>query len=207
MINSMRRLYNTVDRLFDRQAIQQDVNWDNELNRSDQPKTARQAFASIQKTAQDWDTRPQLKLISAPEGVDADGTARRWEFFFDLPSRRARLECDWSLQWDSSQDDYAGSQIEARVRPFPELGSKLYRMVNEGLMLYRQLHGLWREERRRTPDLPTAFRDSDEVMDELIKLGLVDPTEEIVLNTGQTPSGVLSWVAHTRHDKHFASLE
>ena len=38
-----------------------------------------------------------IKLITASENLDASGKASRWEFFFDLPKRRAKAAVAWVL--------------------------------------------------------------------------------------------------------------
>jgi hypothetical protein len=64
-----------------------------------------------------------LKQLLAPQGVQPDGAAERWQFRFELPT--------------------------ARATPFPPPGSELGTGVAEGRLPCAGLSGVWREERRR----------------------------------------------------------
>jgi hypothetical protein len=206
MSDTLRRLYNSVDLFFDRRALTQELRFSQDLGDTNEPKTARYAFQFARQAAVTLDPEASLKLIVSPDGIGADGTSARWEFFFDLPARRAKLECDWFLPWEVETDRFGMAQLEVVARPFPPLSSPLRQMVKDGKLLHRKLIGFWKKEYRRSPELPLPFRDSDEAMAELRRQGL-DPAEvEFSLGTDQSPAGKLSWVAQTRDHEFFVDL-
>lgn len=115
MLEPLRRLYNTVDRFFDRRALTQELHFSRDLKESNQV-TARHAFQVALQAAQQLDRGACLKLI-AGHAVNHDGTSSRWEFFFDLPARRAKLACDWALTWDAAADDFGPARLEIMALP------------------------------------------------------------------------------------------
>jgi hypothetical protein len=162
------------------------------------PATAYQAFAMVLPVVREVDLDARLKRITASENLDAQGRASRWEFFFDLPSRRAKLQCDWLLPWDEQTDDFAHARLEGMVRPFPPTDSVFYVMVAEGKLLHRQIVGLWNQEYQRSPNLPFHFRDSDEVIAELARQGLDISGSDFSLTTEAVHGQPPNWVAQTR---------
>ncbi len=205
-INDIRRLYNALGQSFDRQVLDQAVHASHRIENSSTPVSAGQAFSLVLAEAKNMDTKARLKLISAADGVQADGRATRWEFFFDLPRRRAKLECAWFLVWDKRADAFVATQVEVRAQPFPASDNKLRQLVDEGELLYQQLRGLWQQERKRTPDLPHKFRDSDAVIRELAELDNNLLNHELSLSTGLNPQGKPCWVARTRSDNFYLDL-
>jgi hypothetical protein len=206
MSEIVRRLYNRIDRFFDRQSLTQELRSSRELKEGNNPQTARPVFERVWQAAQELDRKACLKMIVSPGGVDQAGASARWEFFFDLPRRRAKLECNWFLPWVTERDSFGSAHLELIARPFPPVNSPLRQMVNEGTLLYRQLAGFWEEERRRSPDLPLHFRNSDEVIVALIQQGLNLLEDEFSLGTGQSPQGSLAWVAQTRGRDFYTAL-
>ena len=203
MIETLRRLYNAVDRLFDHGALKQEVQTSRDLIES-HPVTARNAFEVVWQAARQLDHNPHLKLIVGHE-VNPDGTARRWEFFFDLPTRRAKLACDWSLTWDASKDGFGRGRLIITAQPFPPAESIYYQIVRDGKLLHRQLIGLWNQELRRSPKLPLRFKDSSDVMAEFLQQGL-DPAEaEFSFGTVQRSTGRPGWMARTRDNHTFST--
>lgn len=166
-----------------------------------------QAYKSIQPIAQKLDRQAHLRSISSQEGLDKDGASSHWEFFFDLPQRRARLICDWFLPWNEATDNFGPATIEVVVNPFPPLDSPLRQLVKEGKLLHRQLIGLWKQECRRSSYLPSRFRDTDTVVAEFRQQGLDVTQVEFSLHTGQSPEGRPSWIAQTRRDRYYAAFE
>jgi hypothetical protein len=206
MSNALRRLYNRVDRFFDRRTLTQELRSSHELKGSNEPQTARQVFEVAWQAAQELDREACLKLIVSPQGVDQQGASAHWEFFFDLPQRRAKLEGNWFLPWEDERQGFGFARFDLIARPFPAANSLLRQMVNEGKLLHRQLAGFWEEERRRSPDLPLHFRNSDEAIIELMRQGLDLLQDEFSLGTGQSPEGSLAWVAQTRKREFYAEL-
>ena len=203
-INHVRRGYNAIDSIFDRRVLKQAGYSVRELKSVEGGRTARQAFDPVLKIAREWDPDARLKLITAPDGLQPNGAAYRWEFFFDLVNRRGKLECDWISIWDAAADRFTSVRIETKAQPFPPIGSKLNQMVTEGQLLYRQLSGLWRDEWQRTPDLPPQFRESDSVVQALSAQGVDLRIDECSLSTGLDANGQPSWVVQTRAgDYHF----
>ena len=90
MIETLRRLYNRIDRLFDYRTLNQEIRFSRDLAESDQV-TARQAFAVALEAAKELDRNPHLKLIVGHD-VNQDGTAWKWEFFFDLPTAPGKTD-------------------------------------------------------------------------------------------------------------------
>src|SRR5262245_61830009 len=138
MSDTLRRWYNTVDRFFDRQALTQELRFWRDLQDAAEPRTARYAFELARRVAEELDHEACLKLIVAPDGVRADGTSTLWEFFFDLPARRAKLECDWFLPWEAETRRFGLARLEVIARPFPPATSPLRQMVKDGKLLHRQ---------------------------------------------------------------------
>ncbi len=199
-ITDIRRLYNSLGQTLDRQALREEIHDIHRLDDSTSPITAGQAFKQIIPVVKEIDSKPKLKLISAAGTIQTDGSATRWEFFFDLPKKRAKLECGWYLQWDDSEDDYHGAQIELRAQPFPTADNPLRQMVDQGELLYQQLDGLWQQERKRSPDLPAKFRDSDAVIRELADQDIDLLKHELSLSTGVNARGKTCWLVQTRSE-------
>jgi hypothetical protein len=206
MSDALRRIYNSIDLLFDTRAISQEMRFSRAGAGSRLPKTALQVFNEIQPIAKDLDRDARLKMIVSQLGVDLDGTSSHWEFFFDLTQRRAQMVCEWVLPWDQDMDGYEPASIEIVVRPFPAPNSLIRKAVREGKLLHRQMVGMWKQEYKRRPDLPHKFRDSGIAMADFLQQGL-DPAQfEFSLSTGQSPQGLLRWIAQTRHDTYSSSF-
>lgn len=73
-----------------------------------------------------------------------------------------------------------------------------------GVMLHRQLYGLWQQERRRRPDRPMHFLDSDAALSEFTRQGLDITRDEFSLSTGQSPEGCICWIAQARQKVYYA---
>ena len=207
MSDTLRRVYNAVDLLFDTRAISQESRYSREEGESRLPKTALQAFKKIRPFAYDLDRQARFKKIVSQQGINIGGTSVHWEFFFDLTRRRAKLSCDWVLSWDEGIDDYGPARIEIAVRPFPPENSPIRKAVKEGKLLHRQMMGLWRREYTRLPNLPDKFRDTDIVLADFLKQGLDITQFEFSLHTDLSPQGQLSWIAQTRYDTYYSSFE
>jgi len=206
MIDNFRKFYNSVDRFFDRRAISEKIQLSREIPGDENPKTAGRTFAAILPMVREFDRQAQLKLIVSQQGVDAHGTGSHWEFFFDLPDRRAQLVCDWKLLQDEKTDSYLQPRIEIVVNPFPPVDSPVRGMVRDGQLLQRQLIGMWQQEVKRTPALSHRFRDSDLAIADFSKQGL-DPTQsEFSLRTGRSAEGHPGWIAQTGDRSYFAAF-
>lgn len=206
MITRFRRFYNAVERCFDRRAFCQEMRFSREAGDEKQPKTARQAWEAILPVVRQYDRKVALKRIVSQGGIDGKGASSHWEFFFDLVIRRAKLSCEWVLDWDNLIDDYRSSHIEIAISPFPSENSPVRQLVRDGHLLYPQLSGLWIQERKRLPDLPYRFRDTQGVAADLLAQGLDLTTTEFSLSTGQSPQGRLCWMAQTRKDTYYVPL-
>jgi hypothetical protein len=206
MLNNFRKFYNSVDRFFDRRAISEKIQFSRDIPGEDRPKTAGQALAVTQPVASEFDRRAQLKLIASQQGVGADGTSVHWEFFFDLPDRRAQLAAEWKLTWNETADRHGKAQIVITVNPFPPADSPVRRMAQEGQLLHKQMVGMWEQELRRRPTLPHRFRDTDLVMSDFSKQGLDPSQSEFSLCTGQSSEGRPCWIAQTRDKSYFAAF-
>jgi len=206
MISKFRSLYNKIDRLFDPYAITQETNISRDFGMDKQPKTAKQALQMILPTVRKFDQKACLKSIVSQHGIDLHGTSAHWEFFFDLDRRKAKLTGEWALVWDDNADNYASSHIEVIVRPFPPADSPLRHMVQEGHLLYRQLAGMWKQERERRLDLPGRFRDTDVALADFSQQGLDVTLTEFSLSTGYSPDGRLCWIAQTRYKTYYVAF-
>jgi len=202
----LRRIYNKVARRLDRQALLQEKRFLHEVGDPGSFKSASRAFSLVFPFVREIDSSAKLKMMVAPEGTDGVGAAFRWEFFFDLPRRRAQVEAKWFLRWDETLDGFGAARIEIIARPFPPMNSVFRTMVENGQLLYPQLRGLWQQERRRVVDLPHSFRDSDIALAELVRQGLKPSDAEFSLGTGTGPEGRPAWIAQTRTQSFYTEL-
>lgn len=198
MSDAVRRVLNTVDRMFDRACLREPRDIYHPVPDVTAPCTARTAFDHVLEQARRIDHKAALKLISAPDGLSPDGAAQCWEFFFDLPGRRAKLAAAFRLPMNDDGDFDLPAEIAGTAAPFPDPDGVYARMVSDGKLLYRQLGGLWRQEMKRGPALPHGFRDSDEAARDLAarSAGIFDT--EFGFSTGIGDDGKTCWVAQTR---------
>ncbi len=171
-MSALRRGLNHIERALDRSSLHAPVTEQRRLRGGGVPCLASVALEQAVQVAQRFDEEARLKRLVAPLGTQADGAALRWEFGFDLPRRRAKLDCDWYLDHDARAGRFGRECFDLRAAPFPPSDSLLARGVAEGRVAYGQLAGVWRDERRLTPDLPLVFADSDVALVELQALGL-----------------------------------
>jgi hypothetical protein len=207
MREPLRKIYNAVDILFDRQAITEELRSTHEVRGANQPTTAGQAFQLIRPFVRQVDRQARLKSIISQQGLNPDGSSTHWEFFFDLPQRRAHLVSEWILSWDELIDAYGPAKITIFANPFPPPGSPLRQLVKEGKLLHQQLIGLWKQECKRVTYLPEKFRNTDAVTEDLSRQGLDLTLIEFALSTGHSPDGRLSWIAQTRSKKYFVPFD
>lgn len=192
LLDGLRRFYNSVEIFFDRRSLIEEVRLSRTIESQNKPVTARQAFLPCLSIAREFDRGAQLKLIVCPDGnIEQDGISPRWEFFFDLPKRHAKMNCAWFLTWNENADVFDTARIEIVARPFPPQDSSLRKLVKDGKILYRQLTGMWDAEYRRKANLPHRFRDSNNVMREFAQKGLNLTETKITLiaedNKGKQP--------------------
>ncbi len=204
MSDTLRRMYNSIDRLFDIWAITQESRYSRNGGDSKSPITALQAFRLVQRVIRELDWQYQLTMITSQHGLTANGTSQHWEFFFLLLRRRAEVVCEWVLPWNEAIDDYGQAKIEVTVTPFPAVLSPMRTAVKEGKLLHQQMIGLWRRECQSRPTLPARFRDTETVMADFVRQGLDVSQAEFSLHTGQSPQGTLSWIAQARHLAYFS---
>jgi hypothetical protein len=204
MSDSLRRIYNSIDRLFDVWAITQELRHSREGGESRSPKTALQAFQSVQPVIRELDRQSQLKMITSQQGLTFNGTSAHWEFFFNLFRRRAEAVCEWVLPWNEAIDDYGQAEIEISINPFPAVNSPIRTAVREGKLLHQQMTGMWRQECKRRPTLPAHFRDTDIVLADFVRQGLDITQAEFSLSTGHSPQGKLCWIAQTRNAAYYS---
>lgn len=204
MSESLRRIYNSIDRVFDVWAIKQELRYSRDGGESRSPITALQAFQLAQPIIRELDRQSQLKMIVSQQGLTANGTSAHWEFFFNLFRRRAETVCEWVLPWNDATDDYGQANIEVIVTPFPRVNSSLRTAVSEGKLLHRQIIDMWRQECKRRPTLPTQFRDTGAALVDFVRQGLDPAQTEFSLYTGQSPQGKLCWIAQTRNVAYYS---
>jgi hypothetical protein len=206
MSDMLRRAYNSIERLFDIHAISQKLRYSRGDGESKLPKTAFQAFQSIHPLTHTLDRQARLKMIVSQQGVNISGTSSHWEFFFDLPRRRAQVVCEWVLFSGESADEYQRAGIEITVNPFPPANSPIRQAVRQGKMHHQQMVGMWKQECLRRPNLPTNFRDSDIALADFVKQGLDITQAEFSLCTGQFPQGTPCWIAQTRNAAYYSTF-
>lgn len=202
----LRRLYNHVACRLDRSSLTEETRRELDLGAAVEPKSALEALALGRRLVERLDRRARLTKIAAPAGTLANGSAQRWEYLFDLAAARARAELVWSLVWDESLDRWVGARVELIARPFVPRGGTLWKLLEEGKLLYPQIAGLWRQELGRTSPLPRRIRDSTEVLPALIRAGLRPEEVEFSLTTEVKPPVEPRWVAHTRREAYFVPL-
>jgi hypothetical protein len=202
--DSIRRIYNSVDQLFDVWAMKQEVTYSRDVEVSRLPITAWQAFQLVRPAVRELDWQYQLKMITSQQGLTSNGTSAHWEFFFDLIRRRAEVVCEWVLPWDEALDNYGQARARLAATPFPAVNSPIRSAVREGKLLHQQMIAMWRQECERRPTLPTQFRDTDVALADFTRQGLDISQAEFSLYTGQSPQGRLSWIAQTRDTAYYS---
>ncbi len=204
MSDTLRRIYNSIDRAFDGRAITQDLMYTRAGGGAGSPITALQAFQLAQAVVCELDRQYQLTMIVSQHGVNVNGASAHWEFFFNLLRRRAEATCEWVLPWNEALDGYGQAEIDMRVTPFPAVHSPIRAAVQDGKLLHRQMIGMWRRECERRPSLPVQFRDTDIALADFARQGLDIFRAEFSLTTGQSPHGRLSWIAQTRDAAYYS---
>lgn len=206
MSDSIRRIYNNLERFFDRHVISDQINISKTDELDIKQKTALAAYDCIKPLLLRYDKQASLKMIVSQTGIDTNGTSNHWEFFWDLPNQRAKVVSDWQLVWDDDKDSFRASKIQITINPFPPGDSPVRKLVADGKMLYRQMIGMWIQEYRRTPKLPGKFIDTDKIISDFISKGLRIEETEFSLSTGVSSDGLLSWIAHSREGIYFTTF-
>jgi hypothetical protein len=196
-MSAWRRLNNRIDRWLDRRSLHAPVESVQVLGVGGVPCLASVAIERAAQQAQALDRDARLKQVLAPQGTQPDGAASRWQFHFELPRARARLAVDWYLDGDVRGGRFGHETIAVRAEPFPPSESVLAQGVAEGKVRYARLGRVWKEERRRTPDLPMAFRESDVAVADLARRGLALDGTGFTLGVAAEAGGALVWVART----------
>lgn len=206
MSDLFRRIYNAIDMRLDRKTIQEERRLTYAGVGTRHPVTACQALKHILPAVRVLDRQARLKSIVSQSGISIGGLSPHWEFFFDLPQRRARISAHWSLPWEADLDHYGPAGISLFVKPFPPANSYLRQLVKEGKLLHQQLTGLWQQECQKTDYLPDKFRDSDSAAAEFSQQGLDLTQVEFTLCTGQSPGGRPAWIAQTRRKQYYTGF-
>lgn len=191
--NGLRRIFNSVDKLFHSKVLQEEVRFTRSGLTTSGALTMGAVYALCQNIAEEFEWRPSLTMIAAPEGTDRMGMAHRWEFFFNLTKKRAKLECTWTMK-----EDGAEAQIEVCARPFPPADSPLHQQVAQGQLLLRQVIGLWKQECRNQPPLPKHFNNSDTALIKFVQQGFDPATDEFSLTAKTTEADGACWILQTR---------
>lgn len=195
-MSAWRRFSNRVDRWLDRRSLREPLETSTTSRGGGVPCLASSAFERAVAQVQRLDRDAQLKQVLAPHGTQADGAASRWQFHFDLPRARARAVVDWYLD-GSASGRFGREVLTLQATPFPPPGSVLAQGIAEGRLRYARLGRVWKEERRRTPELPQVFRDSDAALVELARRGLRVDDGGFTLGVAAESGGALVWVART----------
>ena len=190
----LRRLLNGIDRRLDGASLRETRSGLERSAGGGVPGLASQALERAMQLAQRHDGNARLKRVAAPRGMGRDGAAACWTFGFELPAHRAKLTVQWYLDGDRHAGRFGRECLQWQLDPFPAPDSVLAQGVAQGKLPYGLLARAWREERRRSPDLPLAFRDSDVLAGELDRHGLLVSDGAFSLASELTPSGT-AWVA------------
>ena len=190
----LRRIYNKIDAVFDRGALEKEHRFTRSALTTHGSLTLGAVYALCQNIAGEFDDKPRLTLAAAPEGTDRNGAGRRWELFFYLPKRRAVLECAWIMPENEEEE----ARIEVTARPFPPEDSSLRTMVAQGKLLRRQLIGMWQAELHKHPELPRHFHNSDRALIKFVQQGLDPAAEEFSLTAKYVDGRQANWVLKTR---------
>lgn len=206
MSDRLRRIYNQIDRAFDRSALTEVAEARFPITGLQDPLTCRHALEEVLPKARTFDGSAVLKMAASEPGLQPGGLSFMWEFFFDLPKRRAKLACQLKIGDGPSTTREPGDALYFRATPFPAVNSPFRAMATEGKLLHRQLIGQWNAERRRTPDMPARFRDSDVVYEHLLRAGLDPQMDEHSFSSGVREDGRLGWQAQTRRQTFWVDL-
>lgn len=202
-MSAWRRFNNGIERWLDRSSLQAPLTLKERPPGGGVPCLVSHALEQAVREAQRLDEDARLKHVLAPQGAASDGAARRWEFVFDLPERRAKMLSQWYLDGDLKFGRFGRECFDAAVKPFPLIDSALALGIAEGRFAYAQRAVAWREERRRTPDLPMTLRDSDAAMADLERQGLAPPPGGFVLRNAIGPKGENVWLAVIGETQYF----
>lgn len=205
--NTLRRLYNSFEHRMDKRVLNQDIRTVHKLEGAREPLTACESLTKIWPLVRQMDESAHLKAVGSPNGVDATGRSSRWNFYIELHSRRARLHCSWLLPWDESGNGFSAPVLDVRAKPYPPEDSVYRQMVSQGKMLCHELTELWQQERRRRPDLPLHFRDSDVVIRELTDKGLDIAANRFTLSTAKATNGKIHWLAKVDDYAFYANFK
>lgn len=192
--NTLRRIFNSFENRMDKRVLNQEIRSVEDLG-GRAPLTACEAVSKIWPHIQKMDEEVYLKSVSTPNGVNLEGKSSRWNFNFELHNRRARLQCAWLLPWDEDKEEYGPAILDALAKPYPPEDSVYRQMVQQGSMLCRELTQLWLRERKRRPDLPLHFRDSDIAVRELMSKGLDIAANRFTLSSQKGSNGKINWMA------------
>lgn len=196
-MSALIRLLNRIDRRLDGSSLHEATQFNERLPGGGVPCLVSHALERSVQEAHRYDDGARLKHVIAPQGTAADGAARRWEFVFDLPQRRAKLLTQWFLDGDAKFGRFGRECFDASVRPFPPADHPLSVAIAEGKARYTLAAAAWRDERRRTPDLPLELRDSDAVIVDLQRQGL-QVEAGFSLRNAMLDNGTAIWLAQTR---------
>lgn len=134
--------------------------------------SARRALDMIQKEVEKADTGAVLKSINAPQGVDKEGKAVAWDFFFDLPNHRAQGLFEWRIEVSPDRHAWHEAYVLRKTTPFPAIGSPVHRMVSGGFSSAKLLMDAWNSMRDQAVDMPLDFIDSPDAVKWLQERGL-----------------------------------
>jgi hypothetical protein len=204
-MSALIRALNEIDRWLDRTSIREPAVVNERLRGGGVPCLVSHALERSVREAHRHDEDARLKHVLAPQGAAADGASRRWEFVFDLPQRRAKLLSQWYLDGDAKFGRFGRECFDATVLPFPPPDHPLAQAVATGKARYSDCVAAWRDERRRTPDLPLELRDSDVAITDLQRQGL-HVEQGFSLRNGLTHTGVPIWLAQTREASFYCKL-
>ena len=207
MIRVLRMIANAISETFDRRALRQEFRFTREdKNRVQSHQTAGAVVQEVKRIAGRYDGKARLKMIVSAHPIRSDGTSSRWEFFFDLPTRRAKLQCGWFLALDETGEVSGPACVEIAARQFPKQGSAARHMVEEGKLHYRNFKKLWKKELTRHPDLPDNFTDSDEAIRKMADEGLVVKGMEFTFSSAVSKDG-FCWIAQTQDRSYQVPME
>lgn len=140
------------------------------------PLTAHQALNAVLPAVRQVDTEFQLTFVASQEGIDPDGRAYAWDFFFDFPRRREQGVFYIHL-CPGDDDDEGPWCLDPKVRPITMPART--KMVPPPAK----------------PILPLEFRDSADAARALAEQGadFVSGDSHMTLSSTVLPSGEIVW--------------
>lgn len=159
------------------------------------PLTAREALTAILPQVREADPEFKLTFVGSGEGINHEGRAYAWDFFFE--SVRSQQMGDFTVRLFPREGDDEGPWcMDMRVRPIRDSATRSLKLT----------------PRPPRPALPVDFRDSPEAVRALAEQGAdwISGDTHMTLSSKVRPDGAVVW--HTfcwdqEYQTPFANLD